>query len=280
MRLAAEFPGVRLEGVVAACCRLGLTGTGFDVDVSWTADAARGHFGPCLDAGLEIVQLGCYRNLISADESVRAAAVDDVARAMDVAGQLGVRFVVSGSGHRDPERPAARRAVHPGNWSEEALDVLVESCREIARRAGAGAAALCLEPWVMLALNTPARLERVVRAVDHEKVCVELDIANLVTLEHYFRTGALIDECFRRFGDKIRLAHVKDVLLKPEPYVYQIREAIPGDGDLDLRRLLELMAEHSPAGALLIEHLDSEPEIERAVRHVRAVAARTGVTLD
>ncbi len=279
MRLAAELPTGPMPESIDACRRLGITGIGFDIDQSLDLPTAMSIFAPFTDAGLAIVQLGCYRNLISVDPEVRSQAIEDVAAAMDVAGNAGVQTIVCGGGHRDPAIPRARRSVHPDNWSDRALDVMIESCQEIVRKVSDHAAPLCFEPWVITSLNTPARIERVIRAVDHPKVGVELDLANLVTIERYFDTAGLITECFDRFGEKIHLVHLKDAVLRPEPYLYHIGEALVGDGIIDYPVLLTLLAKRSPGASLMVEHIRSEADAEKALAHMRRIADQVGITL-
>ena len=280
MRLAAELPGDSASGIIEMAERLGITGIGFDVNANLDLVAAQSMVQPFTSAGLTIVQLGCYRNLISVDHTVRTQAIADVASAMNVAGSTGIEAVVCGGGHRDPASPTARRSVNRENWSDLALEVIVDSCRQIVSLTHDTAAPLCLEPWVITCLNTPARVERVVRGVDHPKLAVELDLANLVTIERYYETDQLIMECFDRFGDKIRLVHLKDARLRPEPYIYHIGEAVVGDGEIDHAALLEVLTRHAPDASLMIEHLHSEADAQRAVDHMRSLAARLDIVLD
>jgi sugar phosphate isomerase/epimerase len=276
MRLTAEVPEAGIAEIIEACHRLGISGTGFDPSSNLDLETSRAAFAPIFGAGLSIVQVGCYRNLISVDEKVRQQGIDDVVFAMNVAGKAGVESVVCGGGHRDPAVPAARRSVHRDNWTGHALDVMIESCQEIVARVDKDAAPLCLEPWVITCLNSPARLEQVVRAVDHPKLAVDLDLANLVTLENCFETERLINDCFDRFGDKVRLVHLKDARLTPEPYIYHIGEAVVGDGMIDHAALLRQLAGRAPQASLMVEHLSSEAEIARALGHMRTVAGTLG----
>jgi len=280
VRLAAELPGGPSPDNIEACRNLGITGIGFDIDESLDLATAVRIFQPFRDAGLAIVQLGCYRNLISVDARVRRRGIEDVAAAMQVAVRAGVEAIVCGGGHRDPSNPSARRSVHPDNWSDSTLDVLIESCREIVSLVGDDSAPLCFEPWVITSLNTPARLERLVRAVDHEKVAVELDLANLVTLERYFDTAGLIRDCLDRFGDKVRLVHLKDAILTPEPYIFHIGEAIVGDGIIEYPVLLELLQKCSPDASLMVEHIKSEADAQKAVSYIKSIASGAGITLN
>lgn len=279
MRLAAELPGNAAAPIIEMASRLGISGLGFDVDANLDQAAATAMLRPFKDAGITIVQLGCYRNLISVDDIVRSKAIAEVASAMNVAGAAGIETVVCGGGHRDPNVPTARRSVHPDNWSDGALDVMVDSCREIISRLTDQASPLCFEPWVITSLNSPARIERLMRTVDHPLIAVELDLANLVTIERYFDTAGLIRECFDRFGDKIRIVHLKDTILRPEPYIYHIGEAVVGDGIIDYGTMLELLEERGPFASLMAEHLHSEADAHRAVDHMRSLAGRLGIKL-
>jgi L-ribulose-5-phosphate 3-epimerase len=280
MKLAAELPARTSDEIIEMGRRLGITATGFDLDIDGGEPGARAFLAPFVNAGMSVVQLACYRNLISVDDGVRTRAIAELVSAMNIAGAVGVDTVVCGGGHRDPAIPSARRSVHRDNWSELALDILIESCREIVARVNDGAAPLCLEPWVINSLSTPTRLERVVRAVDHPKLAVELDLVNIVTLDHYFDTSRLITECFDRFGDKILLIHLKDALLTPEPYPYHIGEVVVGDGVMDYESLLKLLANRALQASMMVEHLHSERDIERALTHMRSIAGKVGVNLE
>ena len=80
-------------------------------------------------------------------------------------------------------------------------------------------------------------------------------------------------------GEKIRLVHAKDTLLKPEPFTYHMSEAAPGEGVLDFRTLLELMQRLPADTPLLIEHLSDEGTIARARDYIAGEASRLGFVL-
>lgn len=273
MKLCAIVPGA-VEQKLALLARLGLNGTGIGIDLCWAPDQARSAVEPFRSAGVDVMQVGCYRNLIAVDERVRAGAIADVDRALELAGAIGVPSVICGGGHRHPDHAAKVYAVHPDTWTARAIDVLVESCQEVLAQISPFAATLCLEPWVITALDSPARLEQVVTRVDHPRLAIELDPVNLMTIERYADTGRFLNECFDRLGEKIRLVHAKDTLLKPEPFTYHLSEAVPGEGNLDYRTLLRRMEHVSPKMPLVIEHLADEAAITQARDHILEVASQ------
>jgi sugar phosphate isomerase/epimerase len=254
-------------------------GTAASLDLRWNVEEARARVAPYHAAGIHLVQVGCYRNLIAVDETVRAAAIRDVCRAMELAGAMAVPAVICGGGHRHPSDRSDNAAVHPATWTDQAIDVLVESCQEIVTTVSPTAATLCLEPWVITSLNSPARLEQVVTRVDHPKLAVELDPVNMMTPAYYADTGRFLTECFDRLGEKIRLVHAKDSLLKPQPYSYHMSEAVPGDGQLDYRTLLRLLQRLPDDTPLLVEHLAEEAVIARACAYIRSIANQLDLAL-
>lgn len=284
MKLCAIVPG-DIDHKVTTIQRLGLWGTGIAIDLQWTAAQAHAAIAPFRQAGLQVVQVvqvGCYRNLIAVDEQVRGTAIRDVCRAMELAGLMGVPAVICGGGHRHPDYPALAPAdvpVHHDTWTDRAIDVLVESCQEIVRMVSTQAATLCLEPWVMTSLNSLHRLAAVIQRVDHPRQAVELDPVNLMTLEHYADTGRFLAACFDLLGEKIRLIHAKDTLLRSRPFTYHMDEAPPGQGNLDYVTLLRL-AQHLPDETpLLIEHLHDETSIAIARDYIAHVANQLGYAL-
>ena len=282
VKLCAIVPGDSIRKV-ATIHRLGLWGTGVGFDPNGTVDQAQAAIAPFQQAGIKVVQMGCYRNLIAVDGTVRAAAIRDVCRAMELAGAIAVPAVICGGGHRHPGFPALAPAdvpVHSDTWSDRAIDVLVESCQEIVTTVSPTAATLCLEPWVITSLNSPARLEHVVRRVDHPKLAVELDPVNMMTPAYYADTGRFLRECFDRLGEKIHLVHAKDSLLKPQPFSYHMSEAVPGDGQLDYRTLLQLLQRLPDNTPLLVEHLTEEAVIARACAYIRSIAQELHLALE
>ncbi len=276
MKLCADFAG-DTEQKIQMLKRLGLWGSGISVDPGWTLEQAAAMVRPYHDAGLRVVQTNFRRNLISVDGAARRNAILDVRKVLEMDGKIGIPVTICGGGHRHPTDTSPNAGVHRDNWSDLAIDVLIESCREVVSLLSENASTLCLEPWVISALDSPERVEKVVRAVDHPKLAVEFDPVNMMTIERYADTTAFLEDCFERFGDKIKLVHAKDTLLRPRPFSYHMSEVIPGEGNLDYRTLLRLMKMLPDDTPLLIEHLAEEAEIKQAVTHIRGVAAELGL---
>jgi sugar phosphate isomerase/epimerase len=278
IRLCTSVVGNSSEKI-ALLQRLGLTGTAVEIAPTWPLSHAQAVVEPFRAAGIAIVQTSCYRNLVATDEQVRARGIQEVIQVMELAGAVGIPAVVCGGGHRDPTCPAAVFSVHADTWSERALDTLIESCQEIVAAVSPGAAVLCLEPWVVTTLDSPERLARVIERVSHPKLGVELDPVNLMTIERYVDTGRFLTHCFKLLGDRIKLVHAKDTLLRPTPFTYHMSEAVPGDGALDYAVLLRLMDRLPTEVPLVIEHLSDETAIARARDYILGIGRQIGCSI-
>lgn len=88
---------------------------------------------------------------------------------------------------------------------------------------------------------TSLELEELIQKVDHPRVGVCLDTGNSL-----FRDEAPL-ECARRLAPYARSMHLKDWTMVKDPEGKAIwREAVPGKGQVPVRRILELVAARQP----------------------------------
>ena len=235
-------------------------------------DAVTAHFGPrpaaldpasCRRAretlvahGVTIEQMWTFgANLVVADEQARRAQVAHVAAAMRIAAELGARAVIGGAGSASP---AGGYAPHPANRGSEVRARLLRSLREITARAQEHGVPLVLECHVLGPLWAPAVIREVLEEVGSPWIRVNLDPANLVgDLGALYESGALIDELFDALGPYAVSGHAKDVAVGDD-FVLHLREAVPGDGELDLARFVARFARELPDAVLFVEHLPAE----------------------
>lgn len=157
--------------------------------------------------GLSCAVLGCYLNLAGADGEA-LERTQEIYRAH-------LRFVRKiGAAVVGTETPPA--AGYDGDVrSEEALRRFVEAAKPLVRCAEEEGAILAIEPVVSHVVCDPERMERALDALGSDSVRVILDAVNLLTRETCGEADAIIDECFRRFGDRICVLHMKDYVVDP-----------------------------------------------------------------
>lgn len=280
MHLSASVPGETPADKLQMIRSIGLTATDLWLDPdSPIPDPAqvRDLFA---DHDVALSQVSCYVNLECAPGAVRERQMERLKRLIDFAGPAGARCVVSGCGHMNPARPDEVFSAHPDNWTDAAMDRLVESCAQAAAWASAAGTVFCAESWVLLTLNSPKKMRELVDRVNNPAFGVLFDPVNLMNLEVYFENGRLIREAFDLLGDRIVGVHAKDTRLIDSAFTYHMSEANPGKGTLDYDTLLRCMDQLDDAGTPLhIEHLRDIDVIVEARDYIRSVARQAGIAM-
>jgi len=170
-------------------------------------------------------------------------------------------------------------APHPDNLTEETFDLIVETVREIIDAVEPTRSYYTLEtmPWVYP--DSADSYLRLIRAIDRPRFAVHLDPVNLIcSPQRYFKTGALIRECFEKLGPHIRSCHAKDIRLERTLTVH-LGEVRPGAGGLDYRTFLREVGKRGPDLPVMLEHLGSEDDYRLAAGHIRSIAKDVGVEI-
>jgi sugar phosphate isomerase/epimerase len=264
-----DDPGTWVE----AHRRLGFSAAYCPVGPEADADACRAWEQAARDAGLVIAEVGAWSNPISPDEATRAAALEKCKAGLALADRIGARCCVNIAGSRG----ARWDGPDPANATDETFDLIVETVREILDAVRPTRTYYTLEtmPWVPP--DSPESYERLVAAIDRKRFAVHLDPVNLVNSpRRFYDTAALLEECFRRLGAKIRSCHAKDIALADKLTVH-LDEVRPGLGGLDYRTFLRELAKLEPDVPLMMEHLPSAAEYAEAARYIRAEAEAAGV---
>ena len=279
IRLCALLPAPNHDEALRMAERLRIWGTGIGLPQDATLEQAAAIGRRYRDAGLQIVQVGNYRNISTPVEEVRAEAVRSLAHSLRLASAAGARAVVTGAGHCDPARAREVFVAHGDNFSQQALDRLAQSCRDIVAAAAGASARLLVETWVITPLNNLLRTAEAVRRVAHPGFGILFDPVNLMNLDNYFDNGSFLRRAVQQLGPAIGLVHAKDTLLHPERFTFQLAEEAIGKGALDYAALLEALAALPGDVPLCVEHLQTEDQVRAALEHLRAVAERVGVAV-
>jgi sugar phosphate isomerase/epimerase len=112
----------------------------------------------------------------------------------------------------------------------------------------------------------------------NERVRVNLDPVNMISLPNYFHTAELIHECFDLLGENIMGCHAKDTFILPDQQTVLVQEVCPGRGVLDYRAYLTRMSHLAWPRALEPEHIPDE-EYPEAKTYLERMASETGVRL-
>ncbi|HIE51033.1 MAG TPA: sugar phosphate isomerase/epimerase [Armatimonadetes bacterium] len=204
---------------------------GSHVDLSGlTSDLCRRVREAFTRRGLELVALGGYTDLVSADEEQRRANVHYLQELMRRMPELGVRVLVTESG----------RSLDPGAGERlhESFLALLPVAEEVGVIIG-------LEPSRTQVIKDSITARRLLDELGSERVKVMLDPANILVPD-------TLETMFNLLGSDTIQGHAKDVLFGPEG-----KPSYPpaGQGQLDYPRYLRLLREYG-VETLVIEYVN------------------------
>ncbi len=225
-----------------------------------------------------IAEVGYWDNLIDTDEATRATHRQRMVEALALAEELGARCAVNIFGSYCHGHGNSRHFAK--NFSELAFADAVDMARYFIDAVKPKTAYFTYEIFPFSVVDSPAEIARLIAAVDRKQFGVHLDLVNLINSPRaYWKSGDIMRECVRLFGDRIVAAHGKDVKLR-EPAISVILEEVPaGDGCLDIASFVRELDRLPHEVPLLLEHLATEAEYDRAAAHYRRVAAGEGIAI-
>jgi sugar phosphate isomerase/epimerase len=223
-----------------------------------------------------IAEVGAWSNPLSADPSMAQQAVKKCVESLALAEAIGANCCVNISGSKNPQHWAGP---HKENFSETTFEQIVDVTRKIIAEVKPTRTYFTLEfmPWIHP--DSADSYLRIIKAVNHKQFAVHMDPVNIINSPRaYYSNGLLIKECFAKLGPRIRSCHGKDITLKEDSYSTQLEECRPGLGQLDYRIYLKELSKLKDI-PLMLEHLPSAAEYEKAASYVRSVGKDIGVAL-
>jgi sugar phosphate isomerase/epimerase len=166
------------------------------------------------------------------------------------------------------------------NFTEEAFERAVQNACDIIDTVRPTNTFFSYEIYPFCALDSPQQVRKFIDAVDRDRFAVHMDLVNLVNCpRNYFRSGEIMRECVKLFGDKIVSAHAKDLVLEEPSVSVLLHEIEPGKGNIDYHTYLRCLDSLPHDIPLMMEHMHSEAEYDRAAAYIRRVADEEGITL-
>ena len=258
---------LKKQGYRAAYCPLK---PGADADIINAYRVAAGK------ADIVIAEVGAWSNPLSTDTSVAQKAFRKCVESLALAEAIGANCCVNISGSKNPEHWAGP---DKENYSETTFDQIVDITRKIIAEINPTRTYFTLEfmPWIYP--DSADSYLRIIKAVDHKQFAVHMDPVNIINSpKAYYSNSVLIKECFAKLGPYIRSCHGKDIILKEDSYSTQLEECRPGLGQLDYHTYLAELSKLKNI-PLMLEHLPSSAEYEKAASFVRSVGKQIGVAV-
>jgi sugar phosphate isomerase/epimerase len=225
------------------------------------------------DADILISEVGAWSNPISKNEKERKDALQKCKKALSLADQIGAGCCVNISGSRGEKWDGPDRE----NLTKETFDLIVQTTREIIDEVKPVRTFFTLEtmPWAYP--DSPDSYLELLKAIDRKQMGVHLDPVNMInSVSRYYNSGKFIKECFDKLGKYIKNCHAKDILLANNLTLH-LNEVLMGTGGLDYKVFLTELSKLNNV-PLMLEHLKTSEEYDKAAASVRSVGASIGIS--
>lgn len=212
--------------------------------------------------GITIAAAFGYANLLDPVEARRKQEEARIYALVKNWKRLGCRNISTETGTFNDKSPWLDA---PENFTEEGYLKCRAALEKLAKVAEEAGAIVSLEAYWRNCIDSIERAERLFREVDSPALKLVMDPCNYYRKEDLPKMDAMLEEMFKRLGDRIVVAHAKDV--KAAADGTDLPAA--GRGVLDYPLYLRLLAQLDRPMDLLLEHLTLD-DVPRAREFVLA----------
>ena len=221
---------------------------------------------------VKISEIGVWRNILGGDQK----NIDYAVGQLKLADKLGIECCVNIAGTKST---LSWDAADRSNYTQENYNDIIRSIREVIDRAAPESAFYTIEPMPWMIPDGPDSYLKLIEDVDRKQFAAHMDFVNMIHSPRRFLCAEdFVEECFSKLAPYIKSTHIKDSRMDLSGYTTHIDECPPGQGDLDYPALLKIMDRFLPKdGAILLEHMHSFEEYDKAFRYVKEAAQKAGV---
>lgn len=243
------------------------------------------------DYNLPICVISGYTNLVSPVAEKRKEGIEKLSRILEVAWELGTPYVATETGTFNTESDWLD---DEKNHTEEGFKEFLSVIEKVVKVAEKNGSVLCLETYVKNVIGSVKECKRVFSEINSPNLKLLLDPTNYFDTHNINKMKETLDEIFENLGDKIVIAHAKDVKYTEEGGVKMEKEKMgvesegltfrgtgnielpaPGLGQLDYPYYLKKLVRVSPNIPIIIEHL-TEDDVPRAKKFVEEKLKEVG----
>lgn len=234
----------------------------FDTSLGRLSPALANHIGEQFHrAGIRIGVLGCYINPIHPDPQQRRHEINRFKEHLRFARDFGTSIVATETADlttylsQDSERYEAM------GWA-----ILKQTVEELAEEAERWGVFIGLEPVFTHTLSSTEKMVRILDEIPSSNLGVVFDPVNLMPPTVVESQEVFLDQAFADFGDRIVLAHLKDVVIQNN----KRQEVRSGKGIFQTKTFLEKLHRVKPGIDISLEQL-SDDTIDETVQYVRSL---------
>lgn len=234
----------------------------FDTSLGRLSPALANHIGEQFHrAGIRIGVLGCYINPIHPDPQQRRHEINRFKEHLRFARDFGTSIVATETADlttylsQDSERYEAM------GWA-----ILKQTVEELAEEAERWGVFIGLEPVFTHTLSSTEKMVRILDEIPSSNLGVVFDPVNLMPPTAVESQEVFLDQAFAAFGDRIVLAHLKDVVIQNN----KRQEVRSGKGIFQTKTFLEKLHQVKPGIDISLEQL-ADDTIDETVQYVRSL---------
>lgn len=279
MRLGGFYGAERVDDLEPLCEQLdrhGLSAIPAPGRLARMTDEECAEFGDTARRlGMVVGETGMWDNLMTEDEDLRNARIDEVRLLLRKAEVMGCACVISLVGSRHPSDSPV--APHPFMYTAQARSEFHDVVMRILDGLELDQTCYTAEPWCNSFFYKPDDVLEFLDRVDHPRFRLHLDQMNMISFETFFETTTLINQTFDMLGDRVAAVHLKDLRWDYEHFMFKWDEVLIGDGVMDYDTYLTRLAELPADTPAFCEHLPGEAEYVTNFARLHDKAASAGV---
>lgn len=214
--------------------------------------------------GIRIASLYGYYNVISPNPAYRARGEARMLAMLANWKKLGCPVVATETGTFNPK---SEWAEHPDNATEAGYQQCRAALERLVRAAEKSGAVVAIEAYWRNVIGTIERAERLLREISSPALKLVMDPCNYFAKEDLARIRPMLEDMFRRLGDRAVVAHAKDVRATADG----TDTPAAGRGVLDYPLFLRLLQGLNRPIDLILEHVTMD-DVPRARQYVLSKA--------
>lgn len=207
---------------------------------------------------VDVSVLGCYLNLADPNKENLRKTIQTYKANIRFAAWLGCGMVGTETGAVNEQY-----RYEPANHTEEALDIFIESCREVVEYAEKMGVILAIEPVYNHIVYDCKRARKVLDTIQSPNLQIIFDPVNVISVDNYKNQDEILTEAFELLKDDIIAIHSKDFVIEDGKVISKIS----GEGILNYDLLMSLVKKYKPLIHILLEGTSPE-NVEFAKEYV------------
>lgn len=205
--------------------------------------------------------LGCYINPVHPDPVIRRSEINRFKEHLRFARQFDAPMVATETGSL-----TTFQEQDPIHYEEIGWATLKATVEELAEEAEKWGVFLGLEGVCTHTLSTPDKMRRILDEVPSSCIGVVLDPCNFIGSAVHMQ-DQIVDDSFKLFGDRIILAHLKDIYKNGE----NVQHGKAGKGLFHTEAFLSKLQEYKPMIDVSLEDI-KDLEINETVALLKTLA--------